>query len=86
MTSQEVQEIIPLFLLPNKHSNKKNYLMRYMGFASQFFAAIAIALFVGLKIDGFFVFENPWFSWVLPLVVIIFTLLKLIIDFPKKDK
>ena len=60
--------------------------MRYMGFASQFFAAIAIALFVGLKIDCFFVFENPWFIWVLPLVVIIFTLLKLIIDFPKKDK
>ena len=83
---QEVREIIPLFLLPNKQSNKNNYFMRYMGFASQFFAAIAIALFLGLKIDAFFVFENPWFIWVLPLVVIIFTLLKLIIDFPKKDK
>jgi hypothetical protein len=84
MIMLEIQEIIPLFLLPNKQSNKNNYLMRYMGFASQFFAAIAIALFVGLKIDDFFVFENPWFIWVLPLVVIIFTLLKLIIDFSKK--
>ena len=82
----EIQEIIPLFLLPNKQSSKNYYLMRYMGFATQFFAGIAIALFVGLKIDKLFNFENPWFIWVLPLVVIIFTLLKLIIDFSKKDK
>jgi F0F1-type ATP synthase assembly protein I len=57
-----------------------------MGLATQFFASIAIALFIGFKIDHFFVFENPWFIWVLPLVVIIFTLLKLIIDTSKKNK
>lgn len=60
--------------------------MRYMGLATQFFAIIAIALFFGSKIDDFFVFENPWFIWVLPLVVIIFTLLKLILDTSKKNK
>jgi len=60
--------------------------MRYMGLATQFFASIAIAIFIGLKLDDFFVFENPWFIWVLPLVVIIFTLLKLIIDTSKKNK
>jgi len=60
--------------------------MRYMGLATQFFAAIGISIFIGFKIDAFFVFENPWFIWILPLVVIIFTLLRLIIDTSKKDK
>jgi len=60
--------------------------MRYMGLATQFFASIAIAVFIGLKVDDFFVFENPWFIWVLPLLVIIFTLVKLIIDTSKKNK
>jgi F0F1-type ATP synthase assembly protein I len=57
-----------------------------MGLATQFFASIAIAVFIGLKVDDFFVFENPWFIWVLPLLVIIFTLVKLIIDTSKKNK
>jgi hypothetical protein len=57
-----------------------------MGLATQFFASIAIALFIGFKVDDFFVFENPWFIWVLPLLVIIFTLVKLIIDTSKKNK
>ena len=60
--------------------------MRYMGLATQFFVSIAIALFIGFKVDDFFVFENPWFIWILPLVVIIFTLLKLIVETSKKNK
>jgi hypothetical protein len=60
--------------------------MRYMGLAFQFFASISIALLVGYKIDIFFAFENPWLIWVLPLLIIIFTLIKLIIDTTQKNK
>ena len=72
--------------LKKNNFNRSNSLMQYMGLAAQFFASIGIALFLGYEADAFFVFKNPWFIWILPLVVIIFTLIRLIIDTSKKEK
>ena len=54
--------------------------MRYMGMASQFFISIAIFLAIGWKLDKLFDFSTPFLIWVLPLLIIIASLIKLIKD------
>jgi len=54
--------------------------MRYMGMASQFFISIGIFLAIGWKLDGLFDFSTPFLIWVLPLLIIIASLIKLIKD------
>jgi hypothetical protein len=60
--------------------------MRYLGLASQFFISIAVVLWLGWKLDGFFSFQSPWLIWILPLVVVVSLLIKIIIDTNKKSK
>jgi hypothetical protein len=60
--------------------------MRYLGLVSQLFVIIVIFLFIGKKIDAFLHFEKPWFIWILPLVIIIFTLIKLVVETSKNSK
>jgi hypothetical protein len=54
--------------------------MRYMGLASQFFISIGIFLAIGWKLDKLFHFSTPLLIWVLPLLIIIASLIKLIKD------
>ena len=51
-----------------KESNKQ--LMRYAGLAMQFFVSIGLALFVGMKADGWIKMSFPLFVWLLPLLII----------------
>ena len=60
--------------------------MRYLGLASQFFISIGVGLWLGWKLDGFFSFQSPWLIWILPLVIVVSSLIKIIIDTNKRNK
>ena len=71
---------------PPKKSKKESSqsLMRYMGLATQFFISIGIGLWVGAKIDDYFSMKSPLFIWALPLLIVVSSLIKIIIDTNKK--
>jgi F0F1-type ATP synthase assembly protein I len=60
--------------------------MRYLGLASQLFISIGVGLWLGWKLDGFFSFQTPWLIWILPLVIVVSSLIKIIIDTNKRNK
>jgi F0F1-type ATP synthase assembly protein I len=60
--------------------------MRYLGLASQLFISIGVGLWLGWKLDGFFSFQSPWLIWILPLVIVVSSLIKIIIDTNKRNK
>jgi F0F1-type ATP synthase assembly protein I len=73
--------------LPNKDAKKSSQsLLRYMGLATQFFISIGVGLWLGSLIDDYFSFKKPLFIWVLPLLIVVSSLIKIIIDTNKKDK
>lgn len=59
--------------------------MKYAGLGAQFFASIALMLALGWKLDQWLHVETPVLIWVLPLLIIIFLLVKLIIETNKKS-
>jgi hypothetical protein len=59
--------------------------MKYAGLGAQFFASILIMLALGWKLDEWLHFESPILIWILPLLIIIFNLVKLIIETNKKS-
>ena len=61
-------------------------LMRYMGLATQFFVSICVGLWLGLKLDQYLSFDTPVLIWVLPLLIVVSSLIKIIIDTNKKKK
>lgn len=61
-------------------------LMRYMGLATQFFVSIGVGLWLGLKLDQYLSFDTPVLIWVLPLLIVVSSLIKIIIDTNKKKK
>lgn len=60
--------------------------MRYMGLATQFFVTIGVGLWLGSKLDEYFSFGTPVLIWVLPLLIVVSSLIKIIIDTNKKKK
>lgn len=58
--------------------------MKYLGLGAQFFASIALMLALGWKLDQWLKFNTPLLIWILPLLIIIFNLIKLIIETNKK--
>lgn len=72
---------------PNKDVKKANQLLtHYMGLATQFFISIGVGLWIGSKIDDYFSIQRPLFIWVLPLLIVVSSLIKIIIDTNKKNK
>jgi hypothetical protein len=70
--------------LPIK-KNDNRLLLKYAGLATQLFIALGLAVYLGIKIDGWLALKNPIFVWVLPLVVISAIIYKIIKDTsPKK--
>jgi len=71
----------------NKSGKASNQsLMRYMGLATQFFISIGVGLWLGSMIDNYFSIQSPLFIWVLPLLIVVSSLIKIIIDTNKKSK
>lgn len=69
-------------------SNEKrdnSLLWKYTGFATQLIVALGIAVFLGIKTDGWLGFTVPLAVWILPLAVISALIYKVIKDTaPKK--
>jgi F0F1-type ATP synthase assembly protein I len=70
----------------DKENKNSQPLFRYMGLATQFFVSIGIGLWVGLKLDDYLSFSTPVFIWILPLLIVVSSLIKIIIDTNKKKK
>ncbi len=70
--------------LPVK-KNDNRLLLKYAGLATQLFIALGLGVYLGIKIDGWMLFKNPIFVWVLPLIIISAIIYKIIKDTsPKK--
>lgn len=61
-------------------------LMRYMGLATQFFVSIGVGLWLGSKLDEYLSFDTPVLIWILPLLIVVSSLIKIILDTNKKKK
>jgi hypothetical protein len=59
--------------------------MKYMGLGAQFFGSILIALGIGWKLDPLVGFASPVLIWILPLLAVVFNLVKIIVETNKKD-
>ena len=59
-------------------SNNNKDLLRYAGLATQIFASLGIAVFLGIKADQWLALPFPVFSWALPLLVLVGLIYKLI--------
>lgn len=70
----------------NSGPRQPSMLMKYMGLGAQFFATILIALLLGWKADDFFGLTTPVLIWVLPLLAIVGTLIKIIKETSKQSK
>ena len=60
--------------------------MHYVGLGTQLFVSIAVALFAGSRVDKWMDWKTPMLTWILPLVVIVYTLVKMILDTGNKRK
>ena len=72
----------------SKHQKEgpNSSLMRYMGWATQFFVSIGVGLWLGLRLDQYLSFDTPVLIWVLPLLIVVSSLIKIIIDTNKKKQ
>ncbi len=69
-----------------KGEGPNSSLMSYMGLATQFFVTIGVGLWIGSKLDQYFSFGSPVLIWVLPLLIVVSSLIKIIVDTNKKKK
>ena len=70
---------------PKKADN--SLLWKYAGFATQLIVALGLAVYLGMKADGWLTLGNPVLVWVLPLIIIIVLIVKAIKDTsPDKNK
>ena len=70
--------------MENKPKTNKQFLLQYAGFTFQFLAIIAAAVYAGYYLDKWIKIEFPLFLWLLPLIVIVGTIMKVIKDTSKK--
>lgn len=61
-----------------------NILWKYAGMGAQILASLGLAVFIGLKLDGWMGASFPILVWVLPLLVIIGLIIKTIKDTSKQ--
>lgn len=68
-----------------KDKNETNRMLwRYAGLGSQFFVAIGLGIFIGLKLDEWLKLSVPLLVWILPLLLIIGMIVKIVIETSKK--
>jgi len=65
----------------------RRQLMRYAGLSTQVAVSVGVAVWLGIKADKWLKLSFPIFSWVVPLLVIVFVLVELIkANSGKKDE
>lgn len=62
----------------NSQNDSNKQLMRYAGLAMQFLVSIGLAVFIGLKADGWLKISIPLLVWLLPLLIICGIIFKLV--------
>jgi Mn2+/Fe2+ NRAMP family transporter len=67
---------------PNKGNDR--LLTKYLGLATQIMLSLAIAVFVGIKLDKWLSFSTPLLVWILPLLVLVVMIWQIIKDTSKK--
>jgi F0F1-type ATP synthase assembly protein I len=70
-------------ITPKKKSTDLSW-MKYMSMGAQFFGSIIVALGLGWKLDSLAGFASPVLIWILPLLAVVFNLVKIIIETNKK--
>jgi hypothetical protein len=70
--------------MPAKKPPDNSLLYQYMGFAFQLMAGLALAVFIGFKLDKWIKPGIPVFIWLLPLLVLIATIIKAVKDTSRK--
>lgn len=70
-------------MIRNKKEGNK-MLLKYASMASQFFVAIGLGVFAGIKLDEWLKISFPLLVWLLPLLLILGMILKVLIDTNKK--
>jgi len=71
--------------IPSKKKSTDGSWMKYMGLGAQFLGSIVIALVIGWKLDPLAGFGSPVLIWILPLLAVVFNLVKIIVETNKKD-
>ncbi|MEQ1554924.1 MAG: hypothetical protein ABL929_12130 [Ferruginibacter sp.] len=66
----------------NKNTN--TIFWKYAGLTTQFFFAVGLTVFIGIKADKWLHFTTPIFVWLLPLTIIISIIFKIIKDTSSK--
>ncbi|MGF7230543.1 AtpZ/AtpI family protein [Arachidicoccus sp.] len=66
--------------------NRSNNYMRYIGLGVQLMSGVGLAIWLGYWLDEKVKWKMPIFIWVLPLVILVFMLVKLVEEFSKKEK
>ena len=61
-----------------------NNVSKFASIGSQFMVGIGIFVFLGIKIDNSLQWQTPIATWLLPLLFIISSIIKLIIETNKK--
>jgi uncharacterized membrane protein len=73
--------------IPSSHNKNKdnlvNSLAKYASLGTQIIAGLLICLYLGKKIDTFFIWHNRA-TWILPSLFILFTLVMVVRDTQKK--
>ena len=59
-------------------------LLKYLGLGTQIMVSLALAVFVGLKLDKWWSFSTPLLVWILPLLVLAVMIWQVIKDTSKK--
>ncbi len=67
---------------PNKGNDK--LLMKYVGLTTQLMISLALAVFVGLKLDKWLHLSTPLLVWILPLLVLVVMIWQIIKDTSKR--
>ncbi len=57
-----------------------------MALGGQFFVSIALMMLLGWKFDEWLGFQQALLIWLMPLVIIVFMLVKLIIETNKRNR
>lgn len=64
--------------------NKNSQLLKYAGLATQFLIGIGLAVYGGNLLDKWLEFDTPLAVWILPLLLITATIIKIIKDTGQK--
>ena len=68
-------------------SEGRRQLMRYAGLSTEVAASVGVSLWLGIKADKWLKVNFPIFSWVVPLLVIVFVLVQIVkANSGKKDE